>query len=176
MNKTSFLFLLTLIAFAAINYFYGNTTILGIFGFLLICLSLILGPVSMIFNIHLIEPRRAVGIAAFVFVLFHFIGRIELITTVPITIPTVAILVILTLTSSDYAIKILGPVLWKNIQRLTYLVFIFSAIHFLNFSNYNPVELFVSGVVILTIILQVIGFFVRRAKHASHQNAQQPQG
>jgi DMSO/TMAO reductase YedYZ heme-binding membrane subunit len=198
MQKPSFIFLLILGAVALLGAYQAlfpipaMTSFVRFFAlsaYLLLCVSLIIGPLTIfwpqVFG-QVVEPRRAVGIACFVFVALHgllvigirynwnlspLVSGLGLIVTVPATI----VLLALTLTSSDYAVKMLGPVLWKNVQRFNYLAFVFSSVHFILLSNglftavngkmfVNIAEVTLLILGLATVALQVAGFIVRRKR------------
>lgn len=149
---------------------------LGLCGYFLICISLIIGPLSVIKPtefVQLIEPRRAVGLTAFVFALFHYalvaggyfgfdfnalfsypsniIGFVGLMT-----------LVLLAAASNDYSMKLLGPVNWKRIQMVNYLTFIIVSVHFILVLKGDILSNALLGLGLITIILQFWGFFTKR--------------
>jgi DMSO/TMAO reductase YedYZ heme-binding membrane subunit len=200
MQKNSWFFLILLTAVALLatyqSFFPLPASIsinrfLALAGFLLVCISLIIGPLATIWPktfIPLMEPRRAIGITAFVFIVLHvllsflstFNGRIDLIlNTIPalIAIPALLIFLVLTLTSCDYAIKILGPKTWKGIQYFNYLAFVLSFAHFIlqatglfmpvnNTTFVNIAEVFAVLMGIATVILQFTGFLIRMNRKA----------
>jgi DMSO/TMAO reductase YedYZ heme-binding membrane subunit len=203
MNKTSFLFLLLMGAIVLIGAYNSlfpvpaSTSFIRFFalsGFLLLCVSLMLGPLMFISPAvfgQLIEPRRAVGISCFVFVLLHILLVLsvrfgfDILAMVGayaplVTIPATLILFVLTITSSDFAIKLMGAGLWKNVQRFNYLAFVLAFWHFFissnglfinvrgtTFVNLSEVALMLLG--ILTVVLQVWGYFLRKAKAKENQ-------
>jgi DMSO/TMAO reductase YedYZ heme-binding membrane subunit len=203
MNKASFLFLLLIGAMALIGAYNAlfpvpaSTTFIRFFalsGFLLLCVSLMLGPLMILWPAtfgQLIEPRRAIGIACFVFVSLHillllaarfgFDALATLASTNPlITVPATIILFVLAVTSSDFAVKTLGPGLWKNVQRFNYLAFVLSFAHFILFSNglfiavsgkmfVNIAEVALVILGVLTVLLQVAGFMARKKKEAENK-------
>jgi len=196
MNKGSFLFLLILIMLAAIGTYQALFPLptsmafdqfFALSAFLLICVSLMIGPLATIWPKSfavLIEPRRAVGIAAFVFALVHvsitFIIMLGgkwgmLVSSLSNELGVLAgiLLFILAVTSSDYAIKTLGPGLWKNVQRFNYLIFILVFAHFILKSIIvsatasgqtfiNLADVFMLFMAAATVVLQVAGFITRR--------------
>jgi len=203
MNKTSFLFLLLIgavILLGAYNSLFpvpASTAFIRFFGlsaFMLLCVSLIIGPLALIWPAtfaQLIEPRRAIGITTFVFVLLHLVllalARFDsdfvatLFSTNPIvTVSATVLLLALTLTSSDSAVKVLGAGLWKNIQRFNYLAFVLSFTHFILLSNglftnvrgvmfVNISEVAMVALGIVTVLLQAAGFITRKRKEADNK-------
>lgn len=207
MQKSSWLFLIILVAVALIGAYQSLFPIpasasfirfFALTAYLLLCVSLMIGPLTVLYPqtfAQTVEPRRAVGIACFVFAILHGVLVIWLRwdwELAPLlagpgsiaTIPATLILLALTLTSSDYAVKNMGPALWKNVQRFNYLAFIFSSVHFIllanglllqvngkTFVNIAEAALLVLGV--MTIGLQLAGFFSRR-KRMAQMNALAP--
>ncbi len=200
MNKKSAFFLAILalmVALGAYESLFALPAItifiryFALIGFGLLCITLMIGPLSLYrpeaFN-QLIKPRRALGIAAFLFIALHFIlyfgsqGSWDLeltIDSIPLgglMMASMGILLVLAITSSDYAIKQLGFANWKNIQRASYLVFVLSFIHFVQkanglfvqtpsgktFLNIGEALMIVLGV--MTIALQIAGYFERKRR------------
>ncbi|MFH1521204.1 MAG: hypothetical protein ABID61_06165 [Candidatus Micrarchaeota archaeon] len=195
MQKPSFLFLLIIIGIALLGIYESEsgtqtTTAFVRFSaltaYLLLCISLIIGPLVTIWPkeyAQIIEPRRAIGIASFVFILFHIflvasayfswnISKILSMTPLIIGAAAAVIVFILTITSCDYAIKVLGPVGWKKIQQMNYLAFILVTVHFLMKANglfknnlpINPAEFGLITLGLITVVLQIAGFVARRNK------------
>jgi sulfoxide reductase heme-binding subunit YedZ len=190
MNRQSQLWLITLTGIAIISYYNSlievpspmitMTRTLALSGFYLLCISLIIGPLYVInpkeFS-QLLEPRRAIGIAAFIFIALHYLIVItkyydydfnQIITDykLAIAIPAMLILSIMTLTSNNLAVAKLGKH-WKTIQRLVYIAFILSLAHFVMKANginpnsetgLNIAEIALLTIAAITIIMQIIGF------------------
>lgn len=206
MNPVSALFWIILSAIALLATYLGlfplPATIvfgrfLGLAAFLLLCVSLLIGPLSVIWPRRfalLIEPRRAVGLSAFVFLGLHSLFQFVLIFGFSldmvladlrfwIAIPAVVIFGAMALTSSDSMVRRLGNVLWKNLHRLTYLAFVLVFVHFLLnatglfvpaknsvvFVNLAELSLVVLGVV--TVLFQVAGFFAKRKQLAAAEKS-----
>ncbi len=200
MNRPSMFFLLILAILAAMALYEALfplpsyivfTRFFGLGAFFLLCVSLMIGPLAMMNHKEfgpLVEPRRAVGIAAFALVLGHIALAVgveygwqlgEMLTLLPIqlSLPAALIMMALAITSSDYAVKAMGPALWKRVQQLNYLVFALSFAHFLLsatglFASVNGMvflnldEAFAVLLGLAVIALQVWGFFHRRRKEA----------
>lgn len=196
MNKGSLLYLLILAMLAAVGAYEAMfplpalmafSRFFALSGFLLICVSLMIGPLAVLWPKSfaiLLEPRRAVGIAAFVFALVHVwlvvaityganLGALT--STLSNELGTIAalLLFILAVISSDYALKRIGPGLWKNVQRLNYLVFILVFAHFVLGPNsvstvfggqtfVNLAEVFALLMGVATVVLQFAGFLTKR--------------
>lgn len=203
MKKTSFIFLLLVLGIAAIA---GLTALsrapapgtmmvrfLGLSAFFLLCASLLIGPTIIFFPSwgELAEPRRAVGISAFVFVLAHLLIVAALYfnldiammaTQVPIIIGAAAALILLALasTSSDMAVKTLGPKNWKLVQQFNYLAFLLSFIHFfleikgLHGGSIAPAEITMLALGVVVVILQIAGFLKRMTKKKAAEAAAAP--
>ena len=193
MNKTSFLCLLLLCGIALLGAHSafsgaGAQTVairfLALSGYFLLCVSLIIGPLALFFPslAQLIEPRRAVGLAAFAFVALHVllasglyfnwnVAKIVAMAPLAVAVPAAIILLILALTSSNWAIAKMGMNAWKLVQRFVYLAFALVTVHFvlkangLAASNLNLAEAALLLLAAATVILQAAGFARRmRAK------------
>lgn len=208
MQKPSWLFLVLFCGVALIGAYQsllqidGMTSFVRFFalaGYFLLCVSLMIGPLVVLWPkeyAQYVEPRRAVGLACFVFSIIHAIlvlGPVwgwdfGLLLSGPgaiATIPATLILLALALTSSDYAIRVMGPVLWKNVQRFNYLAFVFSTVHFILLANglfvqaggktsVNAAEVALLALGIATVGLQVAGFVAWRKRAAAAKAAQKP--
>jgi len=212
MIKASFLFLLLICAIALLGTYNAlfpvpaSTAFIRFFGlsaFLLLCISLMLGPLMVLWPSAfgaLMEPRRAIGIASFVFVLLHlFVLVVERLgfdilailgfSNIWISLSATIILLVLAITSSDFVVRTMGAGFWKNVQRLNYLAFVLSFVHFaLNsngifinvrgktFVNLAEVALVLLG--IITVLLQLAGFILRekRKSEANAAGKQEPLG
>jgi DMSO/TMAO reductase YedYZ heme-binding membrane subunit len=197
MHRQSMLFLIILALLAALAVYEAFsrfqapaafTRYLGISSFFLLCVSLSLGPLTILGHRHfsgLIEPRRAVGLAAFALMAGHIaiaaggeygwdMGAMLQMFQIQLAVPAAFLMTVLALTSSDYAVKALGPSLWKKIQMLNYAVFPLALAHFLLSATGlssgggapDLAELSALMAGIAAIALQLCGFFVRRAKKA----------
>jgi DMSO/TMAO reductase YedYZ heme-binding membrane subunit len=141
-------------------------------------LALVITPVTEFFpkipcKGQLVKARRALGVSAFFFALVHvyfaffkqlggFAGLPYLSRTYlgAITVSTIALLILTTLavTSSEYALKMLGFKNWKMLHRLVYLAAFFVIIHaVLLGSDFNTLS---GSVAKLSFILvSILGFF-----------------
>ncbi|VVC02359.1 Sulfoxide reductase heme-binding subunit YedZ [uncultured archaeon] len=204
MQKSSFLFLLLLTGAALIAAYQTTLTqdpnqamvrAFGLTGFFILCVSLIIGPL-VVFNAAffapILEPRRAVGIAAFVFAALHVVlmagpyfgyNIAGMLALLPLQLGAIVLvlLVALTLTSCDWAQKKLGTGLWKNIQRVNYVVFVLTLAHFifsangLNLSKLNLSEGALVLLAVITILLQLAGAWVRHSRKTPPPQAAEKQ-
>ena len=73
------------------------------------------------------------------------------------------LIVVLLVTSSDYFISKLQVKKWKNIQRLSYLMFILAIIHIIYYrlNNPGPVYYFYLPIIAVVLAFQVFGFWKR---------------
>ncbi len=200
MQKTSFLFLLILLGVALIGAYHAlfpllpAATIFGRFfalsALFILCVSLIIGPLAVINSKYasLIEPRRAVGIAAFVFVAIHVLLELDFafgfnFSTVlgyfpmQLAVPAAVILLAMALTSSDWAVKKMGMGKWKTLQMFVYPAFLLIAGHFVLSANglfvktqagtfVNLAEAAVLALCGVTVLMQVYGFYLRKKRGA----------
>ena len=188
MQKNSFLFLIVIAGVALLAAYYAPTTLTAsvlmvrftaLAAFFMLCVSLIIGPLAAIDSKYapLIEPRRAVGLAAFVFVALHFIlvlalyfnwQALELLNYFPImlAIPAFVILAAMALTSSDFAVQKMGMGKWKILQMFVYPAFVLILAHFVlqagKHNGLNEAELALLALGAVTILLQLYGFYLRR--------------
>jgi methionine sulfoxide reductase heme-binding subunit len=76
------------------------------------------------------------------------------------------IIILLLLTSNDYLIKKLNPSNWKNLQRLSYLMFILILIHcyYYRIGKENLTIFYVLYIPLITVVLtfQIIGVWLKR--------------
>lgn len=119
---------------------------LGEVGLKLLVVTLLITPLRSFVGLNLIKFRRAFGVMAFVYVLFHFfawmsldlafrwseifrdlyrrpyiiVGMVGLLTLLP-----------LALTSTNAAIRKMGPVAWRRLHRLTYVAALAGTIHYI---------------------------------------------
>ncbi|MBI4053095.1 MAG: ferric reductase-like transmembrane domain-containing protein [Candidatus Diapherotrites archaeon] len=162
---------------------------LGLGGFFLLCVSLMIGPLVTLWPktfAQLFEPRRAVGVSAFIFMAAHYLLVLmlyfnfdfALLSTMPqltIAIPAFFIIFAMALTSTDWAMRVMGKN-WKRLHRLVYIAFILILAHFVQVANGLPwtaqaktlnyaeiALLLLAGIVI---ILQIAGFIARRKRTA----------
>jgi len=159
-------------------------------GFLLLCLSLLIGPLATILPkifCKLISARKWVGIWAFVFIFIHFLlvfiysyylDAALLLSSPQIALALIAtiLLALLTITSINKIVQKLGYTKWKTIQRLAYIAFTFSFIHFLMDTNglfiklpnnttfLNLAETLMILLGVMTILLQIAGFFYKMGR------------
>lgn len=197
MQKSGFMFLLIIAAMAALAAYqatvevpasYAFVRLLGLQAFLLLCVSLAIGPIATLDPSYaqLIEPRRAVGLAAFVLMIGHVLLAVSLeygwqlqylLDQLPMLVAIAAamMMALLALTSCDYAVKTLGNRNWKRVQNMNYIVFALAFFHFVQQSNglfakggqLAPTNLAEAAMVLaglLVVALQIAGFLARRGR------------
>jgi methionine sulfoxide reductase heme-binding subunit len=120
---------------------------LGVWGLRLLIVGLAITPVARLLRQpRLIRFRRTVGLFAFTYVLLHLtnyvvtdqwfdwaaIGK-DILKRPFITVGMAAfvLLVPLAVTSTNRALRKLGPVRWRKLHRLTYLIVPLGVIHYL---------------------------------------------
>lgn len=209
MQKASFLFLLILIGVALIGAYEAFFTLpastlfvrfFALSALFIICVSLVIGPLAVIDAKYapLIEPRRAVGIAAFVFAAIHALLALDFafgwqidyaLAYFPtlIAVPAAVILLAMVLTSSDWAVKKMGMGSWKTLQMFIYPAFLLMLAHFILQSNglyaktraavqVNWAEAAVLALCAATIVMQCYGFYLRRKRAAKTGGAHDAAG
>ncbi len=200
MNRTSEMFLVILVSIALLGAYHATLGLQGtvamvrflaLSAFVLLCTALLIGPLAVLWPAQfavLVEPRRAVGVSAFAFMLLHYLLVISLyfkfnismvLNDFPlvIQIPSMLIFLAMTLTSTNWAVKKLGVANWKTLHKFVYLGFALTLAHFLLKSNGLPfisqkaVGLNIAEAAVLllglaTIGLQVAGFLAKSKKSA----------
>ena len=116
---------------------------LGKIALQLLVAGLCITPLRRFAGLNLLKFRRAIGVLAFVYVLLHLLVWLVLDVQIPAQIwadilkrPYVTIgmlgfvlLIPLAATSNDWAVRRLGPA-WRKLHKLTYVVAILGAVHF----------------------------------------------
>lgn len=112
----------------------------------LLVAGLCITPLRRILGLNLLKYRRAIGLAAFLFVTAHLAtwvfldlrlqwGQIwtEIVKRPYITVGMAGFvaLVPLAITSNNMSVRRLGAVGWRNLHKLTYLAAVLAAVHFL---------------------------------------------
>lgn len=148
---------------------------LGKWALQLLILTLLVTPVRIWTGISLLKFRRAFGLAAFFYVVLHFLVWLVLdmqfywsqilvdLTKRPYIIIgwlALALLVPLAATSFNRAIRRMGPKNWARLHRLSYAAAVLGAIHYLMVVKAWPTEpiLYAIGVPILVAIRFLPGF------------------
>jgi DMSO/TMAO reductase YedYZ heme-binding membrane subunit len=183
------LFMLAIICIAALAAYYALFPLqapivlarfTGIAGFMLLCFSLMLGPLATLFPksfAAILEYRRAMGLSSFFIIFAHFtlilalyfnwdVSRALVGLPLLLAAPAFLLYLLLAITSNSWSMKNVPQ--WKNLQRLAYILFILAFAHFLLKANglykdvggvffVNVAEVAMAALGIATIILQVAG-------------------
>ena len=176
-----------------ITFITGST---GYISLILITTSLLIGPFKMLFKrLNPISTyfRRDIGITGGVLAVIHsvaglfvhlrgnnwqyFLTKSEAGYSIRLDDFGLAnytglisglIIVILLMTSNDFSFRKLNPVVWKNIQRLTYLAFIFAIIHSVYYkvvqTNLDLVWYLYLPLLIFVLIFQMVGIRMKLRK------------
>ena len=117
---------------------------LGLWGLQFLIASLCITPLRQM-GINLIRFRRALGVLAFIYIALHFAAWVvldmglrwseitaDLIKRPYIILGMVGLLCLIPLaaTSTNAAIRRMGPAAWRSLHRLTYLAGMAGALHF----------------------------------------------
>ncbi len=119
---------------------------LGVWGLRLLIVGLAITPLARILKQpRLIRFRRTIGLFAFAYVLLHLtnyvvtdqwfdwaaIGK-DILKRPFITVGMAAfvLLVPLAVTSTNWALRKLGPLRWRKLHRLTYLIVLLGVVHY----------------------------------------------
>ena len=85
------------------------------------------------------------------------------------------IIILLLITSNDYFLKKLNPQKWKNVQRLSYLMFILIAMHCYFYrigkDNLNIFFWFYIPLFTTVLILQIVGVYLNFSSRSYHLNS-----
>lgn len=119
---------------------------LGEFALQLIIAGLMITPARKYFGLNLLKFRRAIGVMAFVYVVVHLGVWVVLDMSLRfeqmwgdiwkrpyITVGIVAFIgmIPLAMTSNDLSVRKLGAAAWRKLHKVTYLIAILGAIHFI---------------------------------------------
>ena len=120
---------------------------LGVWGLRLLIVGLAITPAARLLRQpRLIRFRRTIGLFAFAYVLLHLLNYVvtdqwfdwaaigkDILKRPFITVGMLAfvLLVPLAVTSTSWALRKLGPVRWRKLHRLTYLIVPLGVIHYL---------------------------------------------
>jgi sulfoxide reductase heme-binding subunit YedZ len=147
---------------------------LGVYTLRLLVAVLLVTPIRNILRINLIKYRRAIGLMVFFYALAHLMTYLWLdqqwmwgaiykdITKRPYIIVGVLAftsLLPLAVTSSDRAIKRLGPVFWRQLHRLVYVAAMGGAVHYLLLRKTWQIE----PMIYVLIMAILLGYRVFRA-------------
>lgn len=199
MLKPSYFFL-ALISFVALmaydhawhsgDAFQVFVRFVGLCAFFLLSVSLMMGPAAVLMPkrfASLIEPRRSVGVAAFVFLLAHFalvfagyfgMDLQKALSSQALVAGFAAAIIVLALalTSTDWAARKLGNGNWKLLHRSVYAGFVFAFYHsFMQIINFglgksgemNLSQMAVLAIAMLAVLLQFAGAYTRLQRGAA---------
>ena len=142
---------------------------LGKYALQLLILTLLVTPLRQMTGISLLKFRRAFGLMAFFYVIFHLLTWVVLdkqfywseiladLTKRPyiiIGMLAFTLLIPLALTSNRFSIRRLGPLKWGNLHKLSYIAVVLGAIHYLMLVKSWPTEpvLYVVGAIFLVLV------------------------
>jgi sulfoxide reductase heme-binding subunit YedZ len=167
--------------------FITDTT--GYIAIVLIVISLVIGTIKMLLNRETLiskDFRRDLGIIAGILALIHsltglfvhlrgknwqyFLNKTEHGYSIRLDtfglanyfgVVSASIIILLLLTSNNYSIRNLGSDKWKNIQRLSYLMFILAIVHSVYYrivmNNITLIYTLYLPLFIIVLIFQLIG-------------------
>jgi sulfoxide reductase heme-binding subunit YedZ len=168
----------------------------GYISIILITFSLLIGPFNLIFK--RINPvstyfRRDIGITGGIMAVIHSMAGLfvhfrgqnwQYFLTKTVSghsirlddfglanytgLISALIIVVLLLTSNDFSFRKLNPAMWKNIQRLAYLAFIFAIIHSVYYkviqTNLNLVWFLYLPILLMVFLFQMVGIRMKLRK------------
>ena len=144
--------------------------VLGETGLKLIIVGLMITPLLKFTRINLIRFRRAIGLAAFLYIGVHLavwlvldIGLLSEIWAGIVKRPYITVgmagflaLLPLAITSNDRSVRKLGGGRWRSLHRLTYIAAILGAVHFVMIGKtWQAESLVYLGVVVLLLALRI---------------------
>ena len=154
---------------------------LGLLALQLLIAGLAITPLRRFAGVNLIRFRRAVGVLAFTYVALHLLVWLVLDVQDPariwadivkrpyITIGMVGFLLMLPLamTSNNWSVRRLGP-RWRQLHKLTYIVVILGAVHFVMLSKGFQLEplAYLAAILILLALRLPFGAMTRRLTRA----------
>ena len=148
----------------------------GEFGLKLIIIGLFVTPLRDLININFFKFRRCIGLVAFLYVCLHFLSYLildqslnfnevwkDIVKRPYITfgIMSAGIMFFLSLTSNNLSIKKLGPIYWKRLHQLVYLVSVGAVMHFLLLTKTWQIE----PVIYSIILIGLLGYRGLKACH-----------
>lgn len=136
----------------------------------LVVLGLCITPLRRILGINLIRFRRAIGLLAFTYVGLHLLVWLVLDVQIPAQIwadivkrpyltvgfSAFVLMIPLAVTSNDRSLRRLGP-RWRQLHKLTYVVAVLGAVHFIWLSKGFQIE----PLIYLAVILGLLGLRLR---------------
>src|SRR5665648_9697 len=172
----------------------------GYISLILITFSLIIGSVNLVFNRN--NPvstyfRRDIGITGGILAVIHsvaglfvhlrgsnwkyFLNKTEFGYSVRLDdfglanytgLISALIIIVLLMTSNDFSFRKLNPSTWKNIQRFSYLAFIFALIHSIYYkivqTNLDLIWYLYLPLFIFVLLFQMIGIRMKLRKLSSN--------
>lgn len=117
----------------------------GELGIKLLVLGMMVTPLRKWGGLNLLKFRRAIGVSAFFVILAHFLvwavldvqtlGRVwtEIVKRPYVTVGMVgfALMIPLAITSNNLSLRKLGALRWRKLHKLTYIVGLLGAVHYL---------------------------------------------
>lgn len=140
---------------------------LGLWGFQFLIASLCITPLRQL-GLNLIRFRRALGVLAFVYIALHFTAwaaldmglrwneiSADLIKRPYIILGMVGFLCLLPLaaTSTNAAVRRMGPAAWRRLHRLAYVAGLAGALHFVTLVKGWQVESLVYAAAVAALLL-----------------------
>ncbi|MEO0677021.1 MAG: protein-methionine-sulfoxide reductase heme-binding subunit MsrQ [Pseudomonadota bacterium] len=139
---------------------------LGLWSLWILIAGLALTPLKDHVGLNLLKFRRAIGVTAFFYVLAHLLTWLVLDVQfqnvwadivkrpyITIGMAAFALMIPLTLTSNNWAVRKLGGGLWRKIHKATYAVLILGALHWLLLVKGFQWEPILYSAVIATLLL-----------------------
>ena len=143
-------------------------------GFKLLIIILAITPLRDLANINLVKFRRAFGVMAFFYICLHFLSYLildlglnmtelwkDIVKRPYITFGMVSavMMLFLAVTSNNLSIRKLGLRKWKYLHKLTYIIGICAALHYLLLTKIWQIEpIIYFAIVIILLFYRIIKF------------------
>jgi len=142
----------------------------GLLGLQFLIAGLAVTPLRKYLRINLVKYRRALGVMTFYYILLHLLVWLvldvqilsqiwaDILKRKYVTIGMLGFLLMvpLALTSNNWSIRKIGPVAWRRLHKLTYVVAILGAVHFLWLTRGIQVEpLLYTGAIAILLLTRI---------------------
>lgn len=144
----------------------------GLVGLKLLVLGLLITPLRKFTGLNLLKFRRAIGVTTFFFIVAHFtvwavldvqtLARVwaDIVKRPYITVGMTALtlMVPLALTSNNLSVRRMGAAAWRRLHRLTYLIAVLGAVHYIWLVKGWQLQPFVYLAIILALLVLRVRF------------------
>ncbi len=143
---------------------------------ILIGIALMIGPISVLFKVNYIQHSRTFGVWGVTFGIMHIVSAIVFYkitidsylanlnpfqNAIIFGLAAFIIYLPIYLTSTDWAMRKLGPRKWKTIQRLVYVAYLFSVLHYVKINPqlfWNASKIILMAVTFMVFVLELAAY------------------